>query len=485
MPPFPNEYGNKTLRYAAYTAFAGMILLLAGSCVWYRERILFADCAYKMYDIIHSRQYSVSENRWGCIITQVLPLAALKMHLPLRWVIILFSINFNLFYAIISAVLTFWFRTYRLAVLMAAFYFLFVSASFFWPNNELNQANAWMFLFWGILLWGHNRLHMAIYLPLLAITAWLAIFTHLVCLIPFSFIAVFLAATPGQLPLQRRQYIPLLSILVAIIVWRITLSSSENTYDAAHLKGLRTLSPQSVAAAVSTPVVHSFLQRCWESYWVCILIFAGSIFIAVRQRCWQALALTLAGTAGYLLLMGIIYYDLDANTLLFHIESEWTSLAIIIGMPAIYLLLPRVRPSYAIAAIAGILAIRCGQILQRKESFTKHTELIAAATRQMKKRQISKLEILSDETLRKDLMLTWAVAEESILLSGMEKERTTLTCSVIDHEDPGTRTVTTDAGAVRLAFGNDSPRSLNNEYFNFDSTRVYRVMSFSELMNDK
>ena len=156
------DAGQETLKKAAGIALAALAILLTGAIVFFKERVLFADAAYILFNILNYHSFAIQEHRYGSFITQVVPFLGQKLHLPVKFLIIGYGVSFNLFYFTVAAVLVYRYRQYRLAILMAFYYFLLVSQSYFWINNEIQQAVAWMFLLFGATIYTRVNVHLQV-----------------------------------------------------------------------------------------------------------------------------------------------------------------------------------------------------------------------------------------------------------------------------------------------------------------------------------
>src|SRR4051812_35045042 len=105
------------LRSAGAVVPVLLAMLLAGSIVFYKERMLFIDAPHVLWRIINDGKLMLSDFRYGSFISQVFPLFGSKMHLPLRWLTLLYSCGFYVFYLAVGLLLVYKFRNYALAVL--------------------------------------------------------------------------------------------------------------------------------------------------------------------------------------------------------------------------------------------------------------------------------------------------------------------------------------------------------------------------------
>src|ERR1700761_2138038 len=105
----PGDAHQRHLKTIAYVAFAGMTALFILSALLYRERVLFADASYVVFNIINGKSMMIQEKRYGSFITQMFPYLGAKFHLPLKPILVLYGISFNLFFLSVAATLVFGF----------------------------------------------------------------------------------------------------------------------------------------------------------------------------------------------------------------------------------------------------------------------------------------------------------------------------------------------------------------------------------------
>src|SRR6185369_763769 len=154
-------------------------ILFLGSLYFSLERVLYSDSSFILFRISNLGSLQPQEYRYGSFITQGFPLIASKLHLPINWIILIYSASFNLFYLIVAAILVLKLKEYALAILMSFYFSLFVSDSYYWMNNEVHQGMAWMFLLFGVTIFFFKK-NTALFLslPIFSILAFLSIYTH-------------------------------------------------------------------------------------------------------------------------------------------------------------------------------------------------------------------------------------------------------------------------------------------------------------------
>lgn len=118
------ETPGESLKKYSELALCALALLLVGSIVYYKERAHFADGAYFIFNIVNYKKLAIQWGRYGSFITQVLPYWAARLHTPMRFILVIFSAGFNLFYLAVAFIIH-GLKQYSIAVLMAVFYFIF------------------------------------------------------------------------------------------------------------------------------------------------------------------------------------------------------------------------------------------------------------------------------------------------------------------------------------------------------------------------
>ncbi len=472
---------DSALKPAAYVALGAMALLLVGALVFYKERMLFADAAYVCFNIVNSGDFFIQERRYGSYITQAFPYLGTLLHLPLKAILIGYSLSFNLFYFSVTSLLVLRWRQYAFGILMALYYFLFVTQSYFWTNNEIHQAVACMCLFWGVMKWlGDRKVHPLLLIPVFTALAALTLYTHLVVIIPFLFLWIYLMFDKGFWPFTKWMTVVLSAILVAIIANKYLTSIGQN-YDGPKLKEIPPITFENVVGAFSTPVIKIFLSRLVSIYTPAIIVFLlGMIWLFRTKKLYQG-GWVLLSVAGYFALMGLTYGKFDENFALFHIESEWAAMSFLIATPFVFTFLPAIKARTATILVLVIFLIRIGYIATALPGFLWHTRFKEEVLSQMKKKNVTKLALHRNNEISSKLLLDWTLAEESMFLSSMNGD-VLRTFRFINTDD--TATLRTLKNPVGISTANKwiEQNDVNVRYFLLDTTTKYIVSDYESFM---
>lgn len=467
-----------SLKQLSHIALAALAVLFVGGVVFYKERLFFADASYIVFNIIKNKEFQIQEHRYGSIITQLAPWLCCKLHLPINFILKAYAFSFNLFF-LLAGIVVYRCRQYALVIVMSLYYFLMVSDTYFWTNNEIHQAVAWMFIFYAVILrMGEKKVALYWLLPVFLSLAFLAIYTHFIVLIPFVFLWGFLWIKGEGWPFSTGISI-LLSLCIAGIVASKFFVVKSHTYDEDHLHNILHVTVSGIFNAFLSGGVRKFVMRTLTNYWLIILLFPAGLLMALKSRKPLLAAWCVATFIGYVAIMGVTYPQGDM--LKFHIESEWQSMGIITSAAFVFYCLPAIDVKRAMLLLSLVFVIRVGYICTAINKFKWRTDFTAEVMKRMRQQGITKLAIGNDAELKEKYILDWAVADESMLMSAMQHEEPQITFTFIDINDTSLINKLKDPKMVSAAFDMAVPAEWNYEYYKPDTLHPYRVMTYREL----
>jgi hypothetical protein len=471
----------QTLKRPALAALGALVLLLLGAVVFFKERVLFGDASFILFNIIEYKRFYIQEHRFGSFITQLVPVLGQKLHVPMRALLIGYSMSFNLFYLAVASFLVFGLRRYMFAILMSLYYFLFVTDSYFWTNNELHQAVAWMFLFFGAASYLNTDKSNSFGLVFVCLVlAFLTVYTHFVVVIPTLFLWIYFMI--GNIRWRFSNTIALLlSVLLVVIIATKYMLSATQSYDGKVLHDATHFSIKDIIHSVDTPVIRMFVKRCFTIYWPALIVFALGIYSLIKTKQKKLLYWSLLSIAGYFLIMGLTYGKEDGSIALFHIESEWAPIGILMATPFVCSFLPGLKTNQMLVLLCLIFSIRIGYIAASVAKFKWRNDIKKEVFAKMKRKGITKLAIYNNSTIQKKLVLDWAIPEESILESAMYREQPQLTFRFVNPDDTALLRGIKAPSSISISFDMLVPKNLNFDYFEIDTTRPYVVMTYDEL----
>ncbi|OSZ82453.1 hypothetical protein CAP35_04065 [Chitinophagaceae bacterium IBVUCB1] len=464
---------NNTTRLAAYTGLAGLFILCIASLWYYKERMLFTDASFILFNIITEGRLYIQENRFGAFITQMVPMLGSKMHLPLKTILLSYSLSFNLFYFLSSAVLVFVCRQYKIAVLLCFYYLLFASEAFYWSNNEIFQATAWMMLGFGTLLYRTATPRHLLRICLFAALITTAIFTHAGVIPIVFFLSVYYLFISNNYPQQKSKLLVTL-IIAAVITIKLILSSSQ-TYDSGKMHNALHFSLHDIVTALGSDFSIYFIKQCITNYWVAVILFVWGMSYLLIHKKYKLAALCGFTAIAYYVLICLVFNNLTGHHL-YYIESEIMGMAIICTLPFVYYILPALKPRVVFILMLLIIGSRLLYIYNGAKRFTARVDITTTILNQMDKDGINKLAIIDGEDVKKTMIEPWAAGAESIILSAMNGQSNRSFYFVKDSS-----AVPTDRYIYAGCFHDYKPDQMNNQYFTIDTNSHYIIRYFKNI----
>jgi hypothetical protein len=469
-----------SLKGGSLLALSLLAILLLLSLVFYKERMLFIDAPHNLFLIINSHQFHIEEQRYGSFISQLLPLTGSWLQLPVGWLMALYSISFNLFFLIAGCLLVFKYKNYELAILLALYLSLFTSATFFWPNNEVHQGICWLLLAVAANFSISARRRTSFFTVLFFIASFfLAIWTHPLVMLIALYLWFFLWIRKADWPFTFAESVLYSFILIVISVCKFYRGMNHG-YDSSKIETITNFKLSTIGQIFTSPQLRLFFHNCLTNYWLAGLLFVAGIFAILRKRQYLLAAFTIVSAAGYLLLVCITFRDGNSN--LFYIESEYMPLALICSIPFVYFIIPILKPRWSMAFLTIIFIVRLGYILHAAPTFTNRVAYLEKINHKMKEKNLTKI-IIPDvpDSLNSVLLMSWGTPVESIFLSKLKGESPQRTFIV--NPDPNPAVYTNSNDTLIGCWQKLQQKQLNRYYFEMDTSTVYKVIHYAELMN--
>jgi hypothetical protein len=469
------------LRKLSIIALTALFVLLVGAVIFWQARVLFADSAFQVFNVINQQAFSIAHYRYGAFVSQLGPYLLARAHVPLKAILFIYAITPNLLFAAICAVIIFLLRQYKVAVLMGLYYLLLVSDSYVLVADEMNQGAAWMFLYFALLLhFGNRKVNPVILSLTLATLAFLAISSHFILIVPIAFIWGYFLIDGAEWQRSNRASVLLTFLLVTIVAIKMIIGASD-PYDNEHLHNVTHFSLRDIAESLTKPVIITFLSRCLTNYWSALIVFVlgvGSLWSSGKKALagWTILACT-----GYLILMGLAYGEYDEHMLLFHIEIEWRCLSVILATPFVFAFLPSIRIVRSTLLLTLVFIIRLLYVGQAMDKYVSRIELERNMLAKMTNVGISKVAIYEEPHLKGEYILNWAIPYETIMLSAMDNAQPNMTVLFVNPDHHEEQNCIKDPKYLYL-FDCVPAKKINTLYFAVDTTRPYSTMHYREVM---
>ncbi|HMO37909.1 MAG TPA: hypothetical protein PKC76_06775 [Saprospiraceae bacterium] len=472
-------------RGAYIVAITFLVALAVLSVVFYKERMLFVDPCWIIFNIINTGTFCIAEHRYGAFITQMCPVIGVHLGWSLRTILIIYSASFYVFYLAAAIITGYVWRQHWLSILLVIYLTLFVSDVYYWPNNEVHQGVAWMVLFLGYYIHTarHGRKNIIKH-AVLFLLAFLAIFSHLIVLLPFTFLWLYYHTTQHnklELLLKNRLFIWYSSLIAALIGARYLLSSS-GWYDSIKLQRIHDISLPIIIQSFSSGQSQSFLQLLLHNYWIALPFFLLGLLYLLKNKCSFQIALLIIYTATYYMLICITYPDAFGRSLRFYMESEWMALSIIMMTPFVIDMIPAFRQKSLIPSLfILIFSIRILYILESFSYFNNRYTALEKITVQLQAQDIKKALIVQDKATADSIfIMDWGLPAESMMLSVIKGFEPPVTFKVITPDF----IITQPRDSFYSCFDLQAISRLNSKYFQPDTTQPYLIIPISTVNSE-
>lgn len=466
--------GNSTLRIVAWIIPAAIAVLLTGSILFYKERMLFIDAPHIFFRILNDGHLHIEENRVGSFVTQMVPLLGAQLHLPFKLLLILYSASFYLFYIFVALVVIYRYKNYELAILFGFYLTLLVSDTYYWPNNEVHQGVAWLILGYAMLLEPEGK---SKYFSLFVLA--IAIWTHPLVMFLAIYIWAFRLFT-CDLPRFTKSRSLLITVMLLGLSFLKYYQSSHHGYDNTKIEVVHNFDFIKIAQVFNGSVMQLFVHDLFREYWLLVTLFISGVALVVWQRKYLLALFVMCYAVCYLLLVCLAFNE--ASTVRFHLQSEYMPLSIICCAPFVYFLLPKLKVKVAAILLLFIFLVRFCYINAAAQPFSARVNLLDAMNNKMKEKGLFKV-IVPEPVPHMDsaLIINWGIPVESIILSKLKGEQPQRTFIFAEPE----------MGAMLTALGKDTvmgcwqrwgQQELNQYYFQQDNSTGYQVVHYDDLM---
>ncbi|MEZ4979699.1 MAG: hypothetical protein R2772_10430 [Chitinophagales bacterium] len=207
---------NRNSSFYNLLASLSIAVLLIFSLVFSLERILSADTATYLYNLVNEREFAFGSQRFIAAFTQLIPLFFLKLNASLATVVAAYSFNMMLFHALVVLTIVFLFKDYKSAFVLLLSHLIAGSLLFYYPVSEYQMG-----LSLSILLYSYVKtfkLYLSIKMhqfTLLFFLLLLILYSHPLAIIFLAFLlAYFFLSVDGL----NRKYFALF-ISMSLLIW--------------------------------------------------------------------------------------------------------------------------------------------------------------------------------------------------------------------------------------------------------------------------
>ena len=432
----------------------------------YEVRTLSFDAAFQIFGLIINNDLFIQVGRFGAASVQALPLIARKLNWSLESILQLYSISFVLVPFILYAVSYWVLKQRRFAFMIALYMILFTSHSFYWIQSELIQACYWIIFFYA---WYTSQIKpVLIYWTVSFLLLVTAIYFHPLAPIPLSFGAAYLFLTPYQL--SKRKLIILGGAILLVLIYKMFFGQ-QYAYDQSSMSHANTI--------LTKPLQYFDLTstRMWRNQWLTNYLAYPIVLTLMLLGIWKnenrwKFTFTVLSCFAYLYLVNKSYHW---RSPLFHMESFYQVVAMMLIFPITYDLLPKIRSGKALSILLGLwLCFRIVLIILAGNTYTKRYDFIGDLLHSESMSQGQNYYTKETAYLQDQLILPWSVPYETLLRTAMVGEDKCKTLTVVKDMKKFEGLNGKRKKHFRTLYGSIPFSELPAQYFYFDDMGSYK-----------
>jgi len=382
--------------------------------VFYKERVIIFDMAFHTFEIVRTKSLAIQSERFGAMFTQIFPLIAVKLNLPLSQVMILYSLSFVIFPLLAFILSLYIFKSKEIAISILLFSILIVTHTFYWIQSELIQGTIFMLLFWAFVLKKKSidnfKFFDYILLGGMVITI---VFYHPLVIFAFFFIAAFFYFSPNFLS-KKIIYVSCISYFLTLIAKSILFFPGK--YDHAKMSGLKffiDLFPN----YFTIPINFNFIKYCFYDYYFLLIFLIVVTVLYFKKKEFKKLALLHITFWGYLFLINITNNHFGPQ---FYVESYYLLLSLFLIIPVVFDVFPLIRNQHVLfGSLILIIVLRIYHIYNTQPIYSKRLAVVNNLLTSTEKRLDKKLIFSEDQVPMDKLFISWSSSYEFLLLSSI------------------------------------------------------------------
>ena len=445
--------------------FAGYLFLFLFSILFYKERTVFCDIAFSLFTIVQDNTFQ-GDMRFGIFLTQVYPLIALRAHMSLSSIMMVYSVAFIFYHFIYYLVCGLVLKKYEFGIIILLFNILFLSDTFYWVQSELPQGINLFILTLALASAYNTEKSGPVMLSIIFLGLFIVSFMHPLIIFIVLYCYVFLLINKKNTIIRKKMVYSMLIFSFGIYLIKVNffkVAYDTNTIDSS----LNNFSLKNILELYSN---KRFLHNCINCYyWIPLLSFTIIVYYIVKRE-WIKGGLFLVFMIGYLELVNITHSDYSGND--FYLENLYLPLGIFIALPLVFDILPSLKFQYVLQILfALILVTGCIRIFNTHNLWTERLNWERTILKQNEGRKI----VLNEKNAPlKLLMMTWGTAWEFWLLSSTELTKPT-SMIITAHPDDYNYIIGSNKHFL-VPGGNIQYSNLHGSYFNLDTTTHYEVI---------
>jgi len=459
------------------------LLILVFSIITYKERTLYIDTSYYLYKMFYFGGFNYEFTRYCDTIPQILPWLCIKLNLPLKIVLISYSVSFVLLYFLVYFIITKILKNEVAGILVILFLTIATKESFFWITNETFQGVLYSILLYAWLdkpyKFKNPKVDGILFVSIGLILILLSFFSHPVTALAVIYFIAYIIYSKNDWKNYRVYVLMLTSIFLFGI--KLLFTPSDNYEGNFFSKILNNSSI--VNNLIESATFFYYKQNFLSLYMLINLIFVFEVFFNILKKQFLSLFYYIASVFAFFCILLIIYSEGNATIVL---EKNLLMMTLVVGLPLAVRICQTDNYKYLKYSILPLsIVVFFYNVFAAKEIYTtriKYIDKLLSLTDKYPERKF----YVNFNNLNKDIVLIpWAFSTETLFYSSLKGPEysksiyiTNDTISLDDElkiKERSLQDPTLFLGVPFSLIWNESV--FNSRYFNLKKT-VYQELSF-------
>lgn len=394
------------------------LLALTVLAAWFaEERVLLIDSAYQLFYDINHESILVNDNRFSMVLSQLLPWLLIKLQVPLRWVIVGYSLSFMAIVYGCFLLTAYVLKNWRMATLML-FTLLGMRATFFHCISETFQLMFFAPMLYALLC--HEGRGIFYWIGLF-MTTTAAFFIHPIAAFFIAFVVIF-----RWIDRHRFDWPMAIVSLLLVVCFTIKMLLGQSGHDQSFVPTSETLG-YALTHFFSLKSIEFFNIHFADFYLFPLLLWLLTLVGYARSRQWLKMTFVGLFVLGFFALSVVVYWQGDGPI---GMERTYLPLFFFIGLAFLEDELPRLQKwqrsvFYILFAVLIIVSlVRIGTSTRPYANRLSEISTIAAQARKEGQQKLIVTRSTAEEIFPINI---WGLALESMLYTARDGADQTVT----------------------------------------------------------
>jgi hypothetical protein len=440
------------------------LLLLLLSIIFYKERILFFDDVLYLFRIVHFEKMCLAIGRYGAFITQIPVLMALQAGLPLKLLMLIYSVTFILLYYSVYIICIHGFRNKAAGLGIVFILVLCMKQTFYHTMHESHQALVYSVLFYASINHNFRKKYLFVKYATGALLIILCFITYPTVLILLLFLVGYYIIEHSAWN-EKGNYF-MMAFLILLALFKIT-HTGQSSYEGQFLSGL--ISTKSGIRDIGNFYSTGFfIKRIGSIYFWMTILFCISVVLQISKRKYFSAAYTVISAFGYLGLVLLTFRNGDSDVMM---ERGFLPLTVFVSIPFLIELFSIKSRSILITGVLLVIIIQFAGLRRidlEGYKFRTRVDFIEQLLNDTRSKEGRKFMLKNSYEVKSNTIMSWPFPFTTIVLSSMQGNTDSRTIFLYDDLRPYKKYLT---GESHIMLGPDFwPKirtdRLNHQYFN-------------------